>query len=333
MRKLGSLLTAYGVEALLEHSHAMIVLLGPAGEVADYNAAFEAHKSILPDPPNLYDLISEEEHELIREWVSRAHRVERPARQMINLRGPAGPVCFDCLIIPLPDSQLMFVAEPLAAAEGDETVQKLSRQVRLFRVESAHAKKIAINKQVELEAIIAQANEIQYLDPLTRLPNRRWLMNALQTAVMRSEEFHNPLSVSMLDIDHFKTINDTHGHIAGDEVLQQIGEHLQIQIRRYLHDDVRDVDTAGRYGGEEFLILLPNTPIQSAMRQASRICDTIRKVGFTAGEKTLSLTVSVGIAELRIGAEGWQELLDRADKALYQAKERGRDRWIAIENH
>ena len=333
MRKLGSLLTAYGIEALLEHSHAMIVLLGPQGEVAEFNTAFESYKSLLPDPPNLYDLISPEEHGLIREWVSRAHRVERPARQMINLRGPAGqPVCFDCLIVPLADSRQLFVAEPLAADPGNGAVQKLTRQVRLFRVESSHAKKIAINKQVELEAIIAQANEIQYLDQLTGLPNRRWMINALQTAVMHSEEFHMPLSISMLDVDHFKKINDTFGHIAGDQVLRQIGEHLRIHIRRYLHDDVRDVDTAGRYGGEEFLILLPNTTIQSALRQARRLCETIRTLRIPIGEQTVSLTVSIGIAELRIGTETWQDLLDRADKALYRAKDQGRDRWIAIEN-
>ncbi len=311
----------------------MIALVDPGGGLLDFNAAFEAHKKNFPELANLYDLVPPEEVGVFREWFTRAHRIEHPARQLIRLLGEGGEsTCFEALILPLSESKMLFVAEAVTPGAGDEVINKLTRQVRLFRVESEQAKKIAINKQVELQAIIAQANELQHVDQLTSLPNRRWLMKALQTAVMQSEEYSTPLSVSMLDVDHFKNINDTYGHIAGDEALQQIADHLRGSIRRYLDDDVRDVDTAGRYGGEEFLILLPNTPIQAAMRQAARLCEEIRNLKVKVGDASVHLTVSIGIAELMIADESWQMLLDRADKALYQAKEQGRDRWVAIEN-
>ncbi len=334
MRTLGSLVASYGMEALLDYSHAMIVLVGPRGELKEFNSAFETHKKNFPEIQNLYEVLPAGQENVFREWVTRAHRINQPGRQLINLLAGTAQdaVCYECLIIPLPNAETLFVAERVTSEAVDDVVQKLTRQVRLFKVESEHAKKIAINKQIELEAIIAQANEVQNIDQLTSLPNRRWIMNALQTAVLYSERQRTALSISMLDVDHFKKINDTYGHIAGDEALQQIGQNLQVQIRRYLNDDIREVDTAGRYGGEEFLILLPNTPIESAKRQADRICNAMRELSIKVGQETVSLTVSIGIAEFRFGSETWDKLLDRADKALYQAKKQGRDRWVAIEN-
>jgi diguanylate cyclase (GGDEF)-like protein len=112
--------------------------------------------------------------------------------------------------------------------------------------------------------------------------------------------------------------------MVGDEVLAQIGHHLR--------DHIRQPDRAGRYGGEEFLILLPNTAIKSAAVAASRLCNEIRTAKMRAAANSIQLTVSIGIAELAVGSETWQKLLTRADQAMYQAKTLGRDQWAASPN-
>jgi diguanylate cyclase (GGDEF)-like protein len=304
----------------------MIALLDADGELLDGNKAFKTHKQRFPDAHTLYDLLPASEHHVLRKWVAETQRTDQPIHEAVSLlTADQRETCFDCLLIPLPAQKLIFIAEEISSDPDLATVvQRLSRQVKLFKVESAHAKQIAINKQIEVEAILTQADEIQHIDPLTFLPNRRLIMKALQSEVSRARRYHTPFSISMLDVDHFKAINDTYGHQVGDEVLEQIAHHLR--------DHIRHPDSAGRYGGEEFLILLPNTPIEPASEQAARLCNQMRALNITAGEKVLHLTVSMGIAELQPGTETWQELLSRADKALYQAKEQGRDRWVAVEN-
>ncbi len=127
----------------------------------------------------------------------------------------------------------------------------------------------------------------------------------------------------MLDIDHFKNINDTYGHIAGDDVLRK----LAIELR----DHMRHPDTIGRYGGEEFLIVLPHSTIKAAAEQAERLCKHIRSLVIESNDIKISLTISIGIAQYKIHKEDWQEFLSRADSALYQAKNNGRDRWVVSE--
>jgi diguanylate cyclase (GGDEF)-like protein len=126
----------------------------------------------------------------------------------------------------------------------------------------------------------------------------------------------------MIDIDHFKKINDSYGHTVGDHVLFQLANILQ--------ESVRDPDTVGRYGGEEFLVVLPNTRLKEAAEQATRLCRRIREAELNDGEP-IHLTVSIGVAEYRHGQENWQKFLSRADLALYDAKNAGRDQWAISE--
>jgi diguanylate cyclase (GGDEF)-like protein len=128
----------------------------------------------------------------------------------------------------------------------------------------------------------------------------------------------------MMDIDHFKNINDTYGHTVGDDVLRQIANHLR--------EHMRLPDLVGRYGGEEFLILLPNSDAQAATEQATRLCQQIRTSELTAAGHVIHMTISMGIAQYQVEAESWQKLLNRADAALYQAKNKGRDRWEIADN-
>ncbi len=178
-------------------------------------------------------------------------------------------------------------------------------------------------KEVELKAVLAQAHELTNTDVLTLLPNRRKIIVDLQEEVIRSNRYDTPLSISLMDIDHFKNVNDTYGHITGDEVLRTLAAQLREQIRH--------PDTIGRYGGEEFLIVLPNSELKAAAEQASRLCQRVRAMQVGSNGQTLSVTISIGVAQYRIGRENWEQFLNRADAALYKAKDAGRDRWAVAE--
>jgi diguanylate cyclase (GGDEF)-like protein len=127
----------------------------------------------------------------------------------------------------------------------------------------------------------------------------------------------------MLDIDHFKKINDTYGHLVGDEVLRTLASELR--------DHIRYPDTIGRYGGEEFLIVLPHSTLHAASEQAERLCRLVQSLLINSGEQQLALTVSIGVAQYKIHKEDWEALLRRADAALYRAKNNGRDQWAVSE--
>jgi diguanylate cyclase (GGDEF)-like protein len=170
---------------------------------------------------------------------------------------------------------------------------------------------------------ISRANQEQLerlvnIDSLTGLLNRRAILNRLDEHITDSRRYEDNLGILMLDIDHFKRINDKYGHIIGDDVLENVGLLLQRKIR--------DTDAAGRYGGEEFLITLPRTDLPSALILAERIGKNIKatKMKDLTGI-VFSITVSQGLALYKPG-DDIQSLISRADKLLYQAKQNGRDR-------
>jgi len=200
--------------------------------------------------------------------------------------------------------------------------QRLSDELIKTRKELDEAKRIIKIKEIELKAVIAQAEEVSHVDELTCLPNRRQVIKQLQNEVIRAERYKTLLSISMIDIDNFKKINDSYGHTVGDQVLFQLANILQ--------DSIRDPDTVGRYGGEEFLVVLPNTRLGAAAEQAARLVKRVREAEVNIGE-IIHLTISIGSAEYNHGQENWQKFLSRADLALYDAKNAGRDRWAISE--
>jgi len=196
--------------------------------------------------------------------------------------------------------------------------ERLNAELDKTKKELEAANRLIHRKTVELKAILAQAEEVSHVDELTCLPNRRQIIKTLQNEVNRAERYKSLLSISMVDIDHFKQINDTYGHTIGDQVL--------FQLANILHNDIRDPDTVGRYGGEEFLVVLPNTRLRNAAEQAARLCKRIREADIDIGE-ILHISVSIGVAEYKHGQEDWQKFLSRADMALYDAKSAGRNGW------
>ena len=157
-------------------------------------------------------------------------------------------------------------------------------------------------------------------DALTGLANRRRLDARLAVEHARAQRHPSPLSVLMLDLDHFKRVNDEHGHAAGDAVLAAAAGALR--------DELRAVDVGARFGGEEFLAVLPDTPLDDAMRVAERVRRRIAALSTVHDGASIEVTVSIGVAQLGVD-ESIVDLIARADAALYAAKRGGRDRCVA----
>ncbi|MCP4044149.1 MAG: sensor domain-containing diguanylate cyclase [Gammaproteobacteria bacterium] len=164
-------------------------------------------------------------------------------------------------------------------------------------------------------------DELHYLaahDPLTGLHNRNVLEKQLGDEIRRAIRYKHTLSVFMVDIDHFKPINDTHGHQTGDTVLRSFAKVLDSSIRQ--------TDYAARYGGEEFVVILPETPLAKAKELAERLRSQVADHPFPIeSDKEVNLTASIGIATFPEYAQSWQDLLEVADSAMYAAKKAGRN--------
>jgi two-component system cell cycle response regulator len=166
--------------------------------------------------------------------------------------------------------------------------------------------------------------ELSVIDQLTGLHNRRYMNGQLEQFMQRAVRGNQPLSLMMTDIDHFKAVNDTHGHQAGDDVLKEIGKRLRA--------NVRPTDVVCRTGGEEFVVLMPNTPGDLACAAAERIRKAVAAEEFPVlgGSQSLRITVSAGVSTLQGEGDTIDDLMHRADTALYQAKTGGRNRVESI---
>jgi diguanylate cyclase (GGDEF)-like protein len=165
-------------------------------------------------------------------------------------------------------------------------------------------------------------SEISARDSLTGLYNRWYVMEKIDSEMNRALRHGSPMSLLMLDLDHFKRVNDSFGHSVGDEVLKTVGQVLRDSCRVY--------DVPGRYGGEEFCIVLPETRVGNTKQVAERIRSRLASTELPVGDKSIIVTASIGVAGMDSVAEegvvSAAALLDRADRALYAAKNHGRNR-------
>jgi diguanylate cyclase (GGDEF)-like protein/PAS domain S-box-containing protein len=175
----------------------------------------------------------------------------------------------------------------------------------------------------------AQLEYLARYDELTELPNRDHFLSTLRNEMKRAKRYGNVFSLLLLDLDHFKRINDTYGHVQGDELLERVGE--------ILNNQTRDLDTAGRYGGEEFGVFLPETPEGAACDFAERLREAIENIELPAENGgCVTITSSIGVSEFQSGDEEIKDVVRRADKVLYEAKETGRNRvvcWSDVEGN
>ena len=200
-----------------------------------------------------------------------------------------------------------FLMRPI---DKNELLARARTQVRKRR----YTERLRDNVQISIEMAIT--------DALTGLFNRRYMENHLGTLVEQAVARGKPLAVLALDIDHFKSINDTHGHDAGDDVLRDFA----MRIKR----SIRGIDLASRCGGEEFIIVMPETDMAVAASVAERLRRRIASEPFAISEGTrvIPVTLSIGIASLRGRDDTPASLLKRADQALYRAKRDGRNRVV-----
>lgn len=210
-----------------------------------------------------------------------------------------------------------FIVKPI-----DPVILKarLKAGLRTIRVQQEIEQDREALRRMAAELTIAHqhAKETALTDSLTGLHNRRYAMDRLGQEWVATERNHHPLSVMVLDIDHFKQVNDTYGHDVGDAALKHFAETLR--------ELSRNPDVACRIGGEEFLVIATNTPLDGAVHYAERIRSSFEEKTFSIGELNLKFTVSIGVAQKTATVTNLDQLLKKADDALYQAKHEGRNR-------
>lgn len=194
--------------------------------------------------------------------------------------------------------------------------------IKPFHLTELRARIQAALRTKELQDKLKDRNEqladLAVTDELTGLRNKRYLLERMDEEVSRVRRYGSTLSCLMIDIDHFKDVNDSHGHPVGDLVLRELAQ--------LMHRTLRSVDIAARYGGDEFLVLLPQTSASGAIAVAERIRRTIEEARFRQADPPLCLTVSIGVATISDSRPlGPDQLLQRVDRALYQAKGKGRN--------
>jgi len=174
----------------------------------------------------------------------------------------------------------------------------------------------------EREEAVAKLQEYADRDGLTGIANRRYFEARLRDEYIRWQRYGGNLSILLFDLDHFKKINDQFGHMVGDSVLREMAQRVAHVVRAQ--------DTFGRFGGEEFALLLPCTPLEDAMLVAEKIRNTIGDTAVDVQGMNVPVTASVGGASARAGVPAYEALINEADAALYSAKRQGRNRSVAF---
>jgi len=201
-------------------------------------------------------------------------------------------------------------------AVGGRAAARIAGDTESFMAQVAHHAHIVL----ENSRLFDRIKNLSIRDSLTELFNHRHSLEVLGNELHRVGRYEGGIGVLMIDIDHFKAVNDAHGHQAGDHVLREIA--------RRLRDGLRAVDSLGRYGGEEFLVVLPHTSVDDARQTAERLRHAIANPPFHAAGREMTVTVSIGVAAYPSTADTPDALIREADAALYRAKQAGRNRVV-----
>lgn len=174
---------------------------------------------------------------------------------------------------------------------------------------------------IEIEQLQSDLARLAMIDPLTATLNRRAFMLEYERELSRCTRAKSALALAIFDLDHFKDVNDTHGHLAGDQVLRRVADTLRASLRGH--------DVLGRYGGEEFALLMPDADAAAAMAAAERARLAVGERPIEVGSILVPMTVSAGVASYGVNGSDWESLLRSADAALYEAKQAGRNKVVA----
>lgn len=213
------------------------------------------------------------------------------------------------------------LAGMIQLAQFNDTLQRYNHELEQTVAKRTEALNQALRKQEQLNDILLDANKQLDIhattDFLTKLHNRRHFFECANQEVARAQRYQHPTALMMLDVDHFKEINDAHGHHAGDVVLKLIAEILSHLTRQH--------DIVGRIGGEEFSILMPESTLQNCLDLAERIRHSIAETVIALDSKNIHISISIGVTELFPQEKSIEKALGRADQALYESKCNGRN--------
>lgn len=240
--------------------------------------------------------------------------------ELLNKRKDGGLYWEFAVIAPIRDKNAQIIN--YIAFKEDVTERKAAEE----RLRQSELKLRSLNGELqqrldEITHLKAELQEQAIRDPLTGLHNRRYLFEFMEREFNLSKRQRKVISVLMLDIDHFKNINDTYGHSAGDAVLQATAHLLQ--------EFTRETDLACRYGGEEFLLLLPDMDCATALQRAEALREKLQETSVAYNDFSLSVTASIGLAFYSANGKDYHEIIQKADASLYAAKEQGRNRVVA----
>jgi diguanylate cyclase (GGDEF)-like protein/PAS domain S-box-containing protein len=239
----------------------------------------------------------------------------QPQRLELRLSHQGSRKWFDVKAVPLGDGFMLSIADITSLKSAYRELE--SRNLDLAKANTMLGEEVS-----RREALEGELRRLAEVDLLTGVATRRVFMDAAEQAISVASE-RRPLAIIGIDLDHFKCINDRYGHLAGDKILSAVGEELRRECRA--------PDVVGRLGGEEFAVLLSNTPLDAAARVAERILQRLRTAVVPISQVTcLSVTASIGVAGFVLG-DAYEDLLGRADAALYRAKSAGRDRVVVAE--
>jgi diguanylate cyclase len=214
-------------------------------------------------------------------------------------------------------AQLETSTDPRAVAELFQGMTASATWL-LAQVEATRYELDAARQQINnIHGDLARAETLAVTDPLTGLPNRRGLDLAISRELSRARRVKCELCIAIIDIDHFKAINDQHGHSIGDQAL--------VHLANVIRPGIRETDVLGRFGGEEFLLLMPDTPLAGAEFTLNRLLRTLERSPLHVRSGSIAMMFSAGLSQWRMG-ESAQEPIERADRAMYQAKQAGRGR-------
>ncbi|OQX63771.1 MAG: hypothetical protein B5M51_04715, partial [Anaerolinea sp. 4484_236] len=268
----------------------------------------------LSDVPNLQQMFEKKAPSIINDTASYSGWIDVPAQKWLRSCAAAPVIIHDKVIgflnVDSATPNFFNATHPKYLQAFASHAASAINNARLY--EQAQDE-IKARKKAEKE-LYKQATT----DPLTGVFNRRYFFETAQKELERSQRYNRPLSIIIFDIDHFKKVNDTYGHGAGDEVLRKLTAECK--------DSLRENDVFARYGGEEFVILLPETNLEQAEQMAERMRKGCAETPLDVGSATVKITVSFGVSSLDNETLPLDELLLRADNALYASKEAGRNR-------
>lgn len=307
------------------------------GEIA--SVLFDIHNYLGPSgqPQILRETMSPEVHTRYISFLSKVSERYFSLEKNITFHNAQESPSFTLLGVQEKDRTFVIAIQSSSsvAVVYDELMRVINEQARMLRDTQQRMRRqesgmnpsnvledyMRINNELvdmkrAMERKNRQLEEAAITDTLTGVANRRRLFEVLEAEIAKANRYKTPLAVIMMDIDHFKKVNDKYGHATGDELLSEVAD---LMCRT-----VRDVDLVGRYGGEEFAVIMPNTTSKGACLLAERIRAAIEAAAFCHGK--LRTAISAGVAEYELHTP--VSLLDTADKRLYRAKETGRNRVV-----